>query len=71
MNTKNITMLAAASLAAILLSGCKSGDSVAAYHSAPVECMGVEHDGSQTLRVTGTGRNKADAVEQAKKKCGA
>lgn len=67
MNTKNITMLAAASLAAILLSGCKFGDSVAAYHSAPVECMGVEHDGSQTLRVTGTGRNKADAVEQAKK----
>ena len=32
-----------------------------------VECLGVEHDGSQTLRSTGSGRNKTDAVEQAKK----
>ena len=32
-----------------------------------VECLGVEHDGSQTLRTTGAGRNKTDAVEQAKK----
>lgn len=41
--------------------------SVNAYHDHNVECMGVEHDGSQTLRATGRGRNKADAVEQAKK----
>lgn len=33
----------------------------------PPECMSVELDGSQTLRSYGTGRNKADAVEQAKK----
>ncbi len=32
-----------------------------------VECLGVEHDGSQTLRASGSGRNKTDAVEQAKK----
>jgi hypothetical protein len=32
-----------------------------------VQCLGVEHDGSQTLRVQGTGRNKTDAQEQAKK----
>lgn len=32
-----------------------------------VVCLGVEHDGSQTLRVQGVGRNKADAQEQAKK----
>ncbi len=32
-----------------------------------VECLGVEHDGSQTLRSSGSGRNKADAVEQARK----
>ena len=32
-----------------------------------VECLGVEHDGSQTLRTTGSGRNKTDALEQAKK----
>ena len=32
-----------------------------------VECLGVEHDGSQTLRASGSGRNKRDALEQAKK----
>lgn len=31
------------------------------------ECMGVEHDGSMTLKTWGNGRNRADAVEQAKK----
>ena len=40
---------------------------MATYQKQVIECMGVEGDGSQTLRVTGTGRNKADAVEQAKK----
>jgi hypothetical protein len=31
------------------------------------ECMGVELDGSYTLKAWGNGRNRADAVEQAKK----
>lgn len=31
------------------------------------ECISVEQDGSQTLRVWGKGRNRSDAVEQAKK----
>lgn len=48
--------------------GCKSkATSITPYHSNGVECMGVELDGSQTLRSTGIGRNKSDAVEQAKK----
>lgn len=34
---------------------------------ASVRCMGVELDGSQTLRVQGYGRNRADAKEQAMK----
>lgn len=38
-----------------------------AYFEYEPECMGVELDGSQTLRVWGVGRNKKDAVEQAKK----
>ena len=29
--------------------------------------MGIEHDGSQTLKAWGNGRNRLDAVEQAKK----
>ncbi len=31
------------------------------------ECLGVEMDGSVTLRAWGTGRNRFDAVDQAKK----
>jgi hypothetical protein len=36
-------------------------------YSYETECLGVELDGTQTLRVWGTGRNRKDAVEQAKK----
>ena len=35
--------------------------------SYETECLNIEQDGSQTLRVWGEGRNKVDAVEQAKK----
>ena len=35
--------------------------------SVSVECLGVEMDGSQTLRVAGEGRNRSDAREQCKK----
>ena len=38
------------------------------YYTAETECMGIEYDGSVTLRAWGVGRNKKDAVEQAKKK---
>lgn len=41
--------------------------SVASFHDQPVECLGVELDGSQTLRSMGSGNTKFDAVEQAKK----
>lgn len=37
------------------------------YARSSVKCMGVELDGSQTLRVQGYGRNRADAKEQAMK----
>lgn len=32
-----------------------------------VHCLGIEMDGSQTLRVSGYGRKRSDAREQAKK----
>ena len=38
-----------------------------AQYEYDAECLGVELDGSQTLRIWGVGRNKKDAVEQAKK----
>lgn len=37
------------------------------YARSSIKCMGVELDGSQTLRVQGYGRNRADAKEQAMK----
>ena len=37
------------------------------YRKEAIDCLGTEGDGSQTLRVTGIGKNKADAIEQAKK----
>lgn len=37
------------------------------YKSLEIECLNSERDGSQTLRVWGEGRNKNDAIEQAKK----
>ncbi len=37
------------------------------YSKTSISCLGTELDGSQTLRVTGYGRNRADAKEQAKK----
>jgi hypothetical protein len=36
-------------------------------YTNPISCLGVEGDGSQTLESWGSGRNRFDAVEQAKK----
>jgi hypothetical protein len=37
------------------------------YNTYKTECLGVEGDGTQTLLSWGQGRNRFDAVEQAKK----
>lgn len=37
------------------------------YTQFETECLGVEEDGSQTLRVWGSGKNKNDAQDQARK----
>lgn len=50
------------------LSAMAQKTSVFAYTNQTLECLGVELDGSQTLRVSGVGRNKADSKEQAKKR---
>ncbi len=39
----------------------------AAYTTFETTCLGVEGDGTQTLRAWGKGSNKSDAIEQAKK----
>ena len=47
--------------------GCAPKKSVSTNYAYATECMGVELDGSQTLKAWGNGRNRQDAVEQAKK----
>jgi len=52
----------------LLLSGCKARTNTSiSYYSYETQCLGVELDGSQTLKVWGNGSNRRDAVEQAKK----
>lgn len=53
-------------IAPMSMYGIKKSNS-AAYKNIPTECLNVELDGSQTLRVYGKGRNRTDAIEQAKK----
>ena len=53
----------------ILLSGCASKKiTTAAFHNYNTESMGKSMDGSQILRVWASGRNRANAIEQAKKR---
>ncbi len=40
---------------------------ISGNYTYQTECMGVEMDGSQTLKTWGAGKNRKDAVEQAKK----
>lgn len=49
---------------------CKSPTVISSTYSTTsfrVECMGTDLDGSQTLRAFGTGKNKAQAIETARK----
>ncbi len=46
---------------------CAEAQRPTVYPRTSVRCLGVELDGSQTLRVQGYGRNRADAKEQAMK----
>lgn len=51
----------------ICLISCKSQRKVAGNMTYKTECLNVELDGSQTVKAWGTGRNRWDAIEQAKK----
>ena len=46
---------------------CTGQKSTAGNYIYKTECLGVEMDGSQTVKAWGNGRNRSDAVEQAKK----
>ncbi len=46
---------------------CAEAQTQPVYARSSIRCLGVELDGSQTLRVQGYGRNRSDAKEQAMK----
>ncbi len=50
-----------------ITTGCSHKTVASAYEEYKIQCLGVELDGSQTLVSWGEGRNRSDAVEQAKK----
>lgn len=57
-------------LISLLLStnfSCISVSKTAGNFQFETECLGIELDGSQTLKAWGNGRNRRDAIEQAKK----
>ncbi len=64
MSVKRLTLFAVTSLLCLTT---WAQNTASVYYEYEAECLGVELDGSQTLRVWGTGKNKKDAVEQAKK----
>ncbi len=63
MKTNIITLM----VALLLCFNDATAQTQSVYSRSSVRCVGVELDGSQTLRVAGYGRNRADAKEQAMK----
>ena len=63
----NSTGFIAAVLSIFILTACSPPKKVSAFYNYETECMNTEMDGSETLRAWGSGRNKRDALEQAKK----
>lgn len=51
----------------VVLVSCNSQKNISGNYNFKTQCLGIELDGSQTLKVWGKGRNRFDAVEQAKK----
>jgi hypothetical protein len=46
---------------------CKTSDKISGNYTHEIECMGTELDGSVTLKTWGKGKNRVDALQQAKK----
>ena len=51
----------------VITSSCIGQKNISGNYTYSTECLGVELDGSVTLKAWGNGRNRSDAVEQAKK----
>jgi hypothetical protein len=51
----------------LMLSACSPQKQNAGNYNYKTECLGVEMDGSQTVKAWGSGKNRSLALEQAKK----
>ncbi len=60
-------MIAVVVVSMIMVAACNPQRHIAGNYTFKTSCMGVELDGSQTLKAWGDGRNRTDAVEQAYK----
>jgi hypothetical protein len=54
-------------ISVFIFCSCNPQKRIAGNYNYKSECLGVELDGSQTLKAWGSGRNRFDATEQAKK----
>jgi hypothetical protein len=65
---KQLLALAICVLCGIFMWSCKtSQQKMSGNYTFKTECLGVELDGSQTVKAWGNGRNRTDAIEQAYK----
>ncbi|MFA6127493.1 MAG: hypothetical protein WC699_09320 [Bacteroidales bacterium] len=67
MKTNKLIIGIAVSCLLLGTASCDPQRKIAAYNTFQTECLGIEMDGSQTVKAWGNGRNRHDAVEQAKK----
>jgi hypothetical protein len=51
----------------LILPYCSPKNKIAGDYSFKTECLGVEMDGSQTVKAWGKGKNRSDAIEHAMK----
>ena len=64
---KIISSILSLVLMVVFFVSCTPQRKIAGNYTYKTECLGMEGDGSMTLLAWGSGRNRFDAVEQAKK----
>jgi len=65
----NILFLAVCFICVVYFTSCKTNPqrNISINYTYKTECLGVDLDGSQTLKTWGNGQNKDEAIEQALK----
>ena len=65
---RKLHFISAFAFSIILMTSCNPQKQISANYDNETECAGVEGDGTQTVIAWGNGRNRFDAMEQAKKR---